>query len=331
MSSVRAAVPVDTAHAGSVSGRILRDVRSDETVPWTIGLAHVDTVVAAGFSARTVRRRVVAGRWTVVLPRVIGRGTAQPTSAQWLIAATLYAGPDAVLSHATAAARYDLSSYQGCPHVTVPHGRRLPPTALVHVHQTIRVPEVVRHDHLPYTSCARAVIDTACGLPTLRGVRALVAASVQRGLVRVSDLVTELELAPSRGSRLLRIALEEVESGARSSGEAEFLALMRGSELPLPALNVVQVIGGRVIVVDAWWAHLRAAVEIDGRTFHLGPTEWAADLERQNILQIAGIVLLRFPASRLRTDPEGVLGDVRAFLTARAAELGVPLTGRLAS
>jgi very-short-patch-repair endonuclease len=42
--------------------------------------------------------------------------------------------------------------------------------------------------------------------------------------------------------------------------------------------------------------------EADGREWHLSAEDWAQDIRRQNVLHGVGLVLLRFPVSRLRAD-----------------------------
>ncbi|GAC1330134.1 MAG: hypothetical protein NVSMB13_18080 [Mycobacteriales bacterium] len=89
-------------------------------------------------------------------------------------------------------------------------------------------------DGLPCTPIDRAVIDACRRLADLRSVRALMAESIQRGRVTVDLLRRELDAGPTSGSRLPRLALAEVDLGVRSAPEAELMALVRGSRLPMP-------------------------------------------------------------------------------------------------
>jgi very-short-patch-repair endonuclease len=115
--------------------------------------------------------------------------------------------------------------------------------------------------------------------------------------------------------------LAEVGAGARSAGEAAFRELVRQAGLPEPELNVdVRTAGGRYCV-DMLWRKYGVAVEIDGMEWHLNAEFWRRDLLRQNHLHAAGVVVLRFPVTRLTADPTGVIAEIRATLEARGLHL----------
>jgi very-short-patch-repair endonuclease len=195
--------------------------------------------------------------------------------------------------------------------ITVPHGRSRRSTDLVVVHQSrSRLDQVIR-DGLPCTSTARTVVDVACTMTSRDDVRALVSDAVQRGLSSLLTLARETERAPRHGRGFLGAALEEAEAGARPAGEARLLRLLRQAHLPLPAINAPIHLGRQTYVADALWTELRLIVEIDGAAWHLNARSWDRDLRRQNALQAAGFVVLRFPYSRLAQDPAGVIQDIR--------------------
>ena len=285
-------------------------------VTWVRDLATVEDLVAAGVRRRTVRRRITVGTWTEPLPKVVCRTTGVLTYDQRLTSAILYAGEGAVLSCGTAGSFWGLGTAPHRIHVSVSRGRHVPSTAAVLVHQTRRgaSPRVVE-DWLVMPP-ARAVIDATCELRDLDAVRALMGRAVQSGRTTAVDLASELDLAPSRGSLLPRLALAEIGLGAHAASEARLVRLLQRSRLPRPEYNAGVSTSLGTKYVDALWRALGKGVEVDGRQFHFTAESWSADLARQNAIQTAGVVLLRIPAWRLWREPDAVLADIAAFLRA---------------
>ena len=274
-------------------------------------------MVAGGVSAATLRRRIRAGRWVQPLPGVVCRTTGTLTPDQRRLAAILFGGHRAVLSHRTAASLLGACAAGDAVHITVPHGEHLRSAGFVVVHQSRRLTPVWYADGLPVTDSARSIVDAAGAETSLAEVRAMVCAAVQRRRVTVAELHRELALAPRRGSAAIGAVLEEVDAGVRSVSEAEFLALVRSARLPAPELNAPVVTAAGTKYVDALWRDLAAGTEIDGRACHLDSRSWQADLERQNAIHSTGIVLLRLTAARLRRDPAGAMREQRRFLESR--------------
>lgn len=289
---------------------------------WRHDLATIDTVAATGLRRATARRRVRTGRWTEPLPDVLCRTNGVLTTGQWRTAALLYGGETAVLSHATAAALYGLVSPPVPPlDITIPHGRaRKGRTELVTVHQSIR-PLVSWHvEGWSCTPVTRTVVDLALTLRAGDDVTALIGRALQRRWTSVEQLAEELERAPRRGSRNVRLALGDLAAGSHSAAERQFFRLLPRYGLPLPELNAAVRTEMGTKYVDALWRALKKGVEIDGQRFHLDAAAWQADLLRQNAIQATGVVLLRIAARRLWTEPESVLREVAHFL-------GVPIRG----
>jgi very-short-patch-repair endonuclease len=199
-------------------------------------------------------------------------------------------------------------------HVATPHGRNLRSTKEVRVHQTERpcTPRLIE-DWL-VSPIARTAIDICLEQPSLDRVRAVLGRAIQTGRTNVVDLGDELDLAPRHGTRLPRQALEEIALGAHAASEARLVRLVQKAGLPTPEYNAAVSTRLGTKYVDALWRELGKGVEVDGRPFHLGPREWAADLARQNAIHMAGVVLLRIPAYRLWREPAAVIAEIAAFL-----------------
>lgn len=282
--------------------------------PWSEDLATVAALVASGLRYRTVRRRIRAGWWKQPVPGVVCRTTGTLTPRQRLLAALLYVGADAAVSHASAVAVWSRTPGPDRTIVTALPGRHPVSTPLVWVRQSTRPFRPLGVAGIRVTPPARSVLDAALDLRRLADVDALFGRSVQRRLVTVDELAEELAVAPSAGSRLPRRAMSALAAGSHAASEAQLCRLLRRAGVPAPELNAAVETSLGMRYVDALWRALCRGVEIDGQAFHLDADAWQADLRRQNAIQSAGVVLMRVPAQRLWTEPGAVVAEIRAFL-----------------
>lgn len=282
--------------------------------PWVCDLATVAALSAEGVNRQTIRRRVSRGTWLEPLPGVISCVTGTLSDDQQLLAALIYGGESAALSHATAGSFWSLASRPAQVHITVAHGHHLRSSVKVAVHQTTRSFEPRYIDGMSLTPPPRTVVDMCLALDDIDAVRNVMGRAVQRERVTVHELEQELARVPRRGSLLPRRAFEEIGQNAHAASEARFVRLVQEAGLRMPEMNASLATRDGVKVVDALWRDLGKGVEIDGRAYHLDPRSWAGDLARQNAVQLAGVVLLRIAAHRLWSDPGGVVGELRAFL-----------------
>ena len=171
-----------------------------------------------------------------------------------------------------------------------------------------------------YAFPVRAVADTVRGLRDLSEVRAVVADAVQRGRVTVGELAGELEGGPARGSARYRRVLAEVADGVRSAAEGDLHDLVGRERLPEPMYNPSLYAGEEFIAVpDAWWPEAGVAGEIDSRQWHLSPSDWERTLARGTRMSARGIIVLRFPPRRVRTEGRIVAAEIRSALEAGRA------------
>ena len=182
---------------------------------------------------------------------------------------------------------------------------------------------------MPLVSAARAVADTALEYRYGPPVRAMVTGAVQRGLCTPQAIVDELEAGPRNDSAMLRRAVADVLGGARSVAEAEAADVLRRGGLPSFELNapILDADGRLIAIADVLWRELRAIAEIDSREFHFSEQDWKRTMRRHNRLTAAGYAVMHVPPSLIRSDPDRWLDEVRAGLSARASELGVPGLG----
>jgi predicted transcriptional regulator of viral defense system len=127
------------------------------------GVVSDPQATALGYSAQAIRRRIRSGGWRRVLPGVIRCTEAPNSGRQAAFAACIWAGPDAVVSHETAALLWGLDGVNTRRvEITVPRGlgKR---SELVSVHSSGRLEPIdrTRVGNIPITTATRTLIDVA--------------------------------------------------------------------------------------------------------------------------------------------------------------------------
>ncbi len=283
------------------------------------GVVTLDQLGAQGLSKSAVRGRVASGRLHRVHRGVYAVGRPDlPREGRWM-AAVLACGPEACLSHASAAALHQLSTTsRAAIDVTVPRRARLSrpgirvhrPTRFDHAHR-------VTVDAIPCTSVARTLLDLALtlGRPALE--RACDRAEIL-GLLDWSSVEELLERAEGRpGVRRLRDALLVGEAGAgvpRSELERRFLTLCRTARLPSPAINQWLAVEGEEMQVDFIWREERVVAETDGYSTHRTRQAFARDRRRDQLLARRDWRVVRFTWDQVTNDRAHVTAVLRDLL-----------------
>ena len=277
-------------------------------------------MLALGMDRRAVDRHLAAGEVLAVHAGAYAFGHRALPRGWRQTAAALSAGEDAVLSHRSAGAWLGLLGWwDGHVHVTIPRQTGRGPSSdgiVVHRCRTLLPRDVAVHDGLRCTTPARTLVDLAATAPRLLP-RALREAEVQRLDVGTVHVLLA-EHPRRRGARALRAALAAFDPGtadARSPLEHDALDLIRRAGLP-PAQANVLVCGH---LVDLLWPREKVVVELDGRRTHATPSAFEEDRRRDIALQLAGYLVLRLTARRLREEARAVVGELSAALAARGA------------
>jgi predicted transcriptional regulator of viral defense system len=168
----------------------------------------------AGFSRSLLSYHVGNGRFVRVRPRVYRLAQFPASLHEDLYVAWLEAGTQAVISHDSALALYDLSDVLPAQvHLTVLRtASRRRPAIRLHT-KRLSPQETTRYEGLPVTTVQRTLVDvTAAGLADEQ-VRLAIRQAVRRGLVSKEDL---LALAAQRRGRIRHLIFEAlIEDGAR--------------------------------------------------------------------------------------------------------------------
>jgi very-short-patch-repair endonuclease len=272
-----------------------------------------------GVSRSAISRWVASGRLVRIHPRVYALGHKALCTEGRLLAAILYAGPGAELSHASAASWWQLIPYlPNTTDVTSPKQRRS--LRAVRVHRAQHIDRVV-HRGLPVTPVAKTLLDFASVAPFARIRSAVAEADFQRRLdLEAIDELTGVGRPGSANlNRALRLHRPEY---ARTLSPLEdlLLDLCRRHRIPFPEVNV-NVCGYKV---DALWRTQRVVVEVDGRPAHDTHGQRERDHDRDLALRASGYRVCRYTWRQVTSSRAAVAADIRQALRLGAASTARP-------
>ncbi len=257
----------------------------------------------------------------MLLPGVVLLGTGEPTDEQRIEAGLVHAREGSVLTGVPALRRYGLRKlpdFDGV-HILVPADRAIASTGFVHIERTRRLPVPRIRAGVPAAPVPRAVIDAARRAPDVDAIVAMMAEAVQERHCLPQALAVEIDDRSRIDGRLLR-ALVPILGGAHSVAEADAWNLWARSGLPKFQWNVsvFDAVGRFVAKPDGWCDEVAFAWEIDSRGYHSEGDHFRATLARNARYAAAGIVVLQTLPSRIRSEPDKVLAELRAaFESAR--------------
>ncbi|MGN6253522.1 MAG: DUF559 domain-containing protein [Solirubrobacterales bacterium] len=279
------------------------------------GVVALRQLQALGFGAKAIKAALAEGRLTPLHAEVYAVGhTRIPQRGRWWAAVLAY-GPDALLSHHTAAV---LSGFQrprrGPVHVTAACGRQgIRRREGIWIHRCKLLPEDrATRDGLPVTTVARTLFDLAEVVPfeTLKGA----AEEADRlKMLRLRELEQVCERGWGRRAlRPVRRLLAElgVPDQGRSPLEIRFPAFVREYRLPPPVQNV-HVLGHEV---DALWPSAKLVVELDSWEHHGHRAAFERDRARDPKLLIAGYRTIRVTHRRLDDEAAQLAVEIRQLL-----------------
>ena len=278
----------------------------------------------AGIRPITVRSMLRSGGWQPLHRGVYATypGQLRRSSALW--AALLRAGPDAVLSHLTAAELDQLVS-PGSPaaspviHITVPRDRHVSPIAGVVLHRRSDLSRA-RHPAAqpPRTRIEETALDLALSARTLDDAMAWLARACGNRLTTPVRLEAALTARPrARWRRELAAALADVGAGAHSILELRYLRKVeRPHGLPRGRRQAKARSGARSAYRDVLYEQFGVAVEADGAVAHPLDARWR-DQERDNAAAAGGIITLRYGWAAISERPCWVAAEVGAALRRR--------------
>jgi very-short-patch-repair endonuclease len=275
---------------------------------------------AVGLGTNTIKTLLQGGRWQQMYLGVYAAHTGDPSWDARLWAAVLRAGPQAVLSHHSAA---DLDGLAVTPstliHVTVPAEQHLCRIPGVRIHRSSRL-HLTRHPSRtpPRTRIEETVIDLT---QTARTFDAAFGALCQ---ACGSRLTTAARLRASMDGRRkvrwraeLRDAQRDIADGTHSMLEVRYVRdVERPHALPRERRQAAVSRPARRIYLDNLMEQFGVCVELDGQAAHPGAQRWR-DIRRDNALAADGIVTLRYGWPDVVQRPCEVAAQIAAVLRQR--------------
>ncbi len=271
-----------------------------------------------GYSHRRIAVLVAKG-WLHRLHRgVFAVGHTRLTVKGHWMAAVLACGPDAVLSHRSAAALYDLQRIPGGRSTS----RRATDTSIrgvrCHRSRSLTVQDRKTLDGIPVTGVERTLLDLAATYSHQR-LRTTLEAAQRRDLLdrrRFDSLLARTN--GHRGAPRLKRALAELHDEApwtQSGLEQAFLELIREAGLPEPLTNVL--VDGEL--VDVYWPAHDLVLELDSYAYHRGKRSFEDDRRKDTKHLRAGRRSIRVTGTRVAHERRALLDDLSALLADAAA------------
>lgn len=275
------------------------------------GVLSRKQLLEAGLGARTIRRRVEAGRLHLLHRGVyaLGDGTVSRRG-RWL-AAVLACGENALLSHRSAAALWGLTRASG-RRVEVSAAAGRVRSGIVLHEGAVFAEDRTTVARIPVTSVARTLFDLAEIVDEEKLARVFEEAD-RLSLLRLRDL--EAVCARSFGRRALRPIRHLIETGwmaedTQSPLEDQVLDLCREYELPPPVTGAL-VLGKEV---DAYWPAAKLTAEADSWKHHGHRAAFERDRDRDAAMQVGGYRVLRLTHRRMKREPEAIANQIRHLL-----------------
>ncbi|HKO36948.1 MAG TPA: DUF559 domain-containing protein [Solirubrobacterales bacterium] len=278
-------------------------------------------LLEADWSKEEIDWRIRKGRLHPLHAGVYAVGHKVVPREGWWMAAVLASGPDAVLSHWSAAALWMIRpNSRERIDVTVSHRSRSNDLIRRHI-STVPEDERAVKERIPVTSVLRTIFDLAATEP-VEVVQNMLREAEYLELRDRLSLWNLLDRYPSkRGSRKVRAALgrlkEEPEGRKRSPLEERFAPFLGRHSLPQPRFNDWIMAGGKRYLVDCHWPGTMQIVELDGWQGHKSRSAFREDRARDRRLRVAGYSVTHITWNQLEDEPEEVAADLRALLLPR--------------
>jgi hypothetical protein len=237
------------------------------------------------------------------------------------MAAVLACGPDAVLSHRSAAYLWGLVDERVEPiDVTAPNRRgRSPNGVAAHRDRSLQPIDKTKLHGVPCTTVARTLLDYAGVAPEWELRRAVAQAEVL-GVLDVEAMRSTLRRGRRRrGVARLRLVIDSLHPQTkRTRGDLErlFLAMCIRAELPQPEVNIwLDVPGGTPLQADFLWRDAHLIVEADSRGFHDTASAFEYDRKREQRFQAAAWRVSRCTWAQVEREPQRLVGTIRSLLS----------------
>ena len=274
-----------------------------------------------GVGPKAIEHRLRIGRLHRIFPGAYAVGAPNVARKGRYLAATISYGPNALLSHRSAGAHWEIRGYDGPIELTIAKQRRPREGLILHL-SVLPFDEVTEHQGIPITTVPRTIFDLAAVIPIRQVEQAMNEVEGQR-LYDPLSLQHLLNRYPRRrGTKTIRTILGDHSLAATvtdSPLEEDFLAFAVEYGLPRPETQVHIQVAGIWYRCDAVYRAHNLVVELDGRRFHDRAKNFETDRTRDRALLTAGWRVVRVTWRELHRNAEQLADDLRALIEIRAA------------
>jgi very-short-patch-repair endonuclease len=245
----------------------------------------------------TIYSLLRSGRWQPLQRGVYATFSGQPSRDAELWAAVLRVGPQAILSHQSAAELDGLTSTRSeVIHVTVPDGKHIERIPGIRLHRSERLAEA-RHPSRtpPRTRIEETVLDLTQTAKNIDAAFGWLCQGCGSRLTTSDLLLTALHQRHKVRWRLfLASALQDIGDGAQSVLEVRYVRdVERPHGLPRARRQAKLTRSSGRIYLDNLVDRYRTCIELDGKAAHPVAERWR-DIARDNASAADGITTLRY-------------------------------------
>jgi very-short-patch-repair endonuclease len=255
-----------------------------------------------GLNSEAIQHRIDAGRLHRLWRGVYAVGRPEVSQEGRWMAAVLSCGPEALLSHRSAAVLWGIAQKAEGIDVTVPEGvYRRRQGIRVHRRSQLGKGHRCRVVGIPITDPLSTLVDLASCSPEWQVEQAVNAAD-RLDLIDPETLRATVPKLPSRPGMALLRRVAGCKTITDTGLERKFLTIVRAANLPRPQTQV-WISGYRV---DFYWPDLGLIVEADGWLYHRTPGAQTTDRRRDQAHARDGMTTLRFGEDQIRYAPDEV-------------------------
>jgi very-short-patch-repair endonuclease len=277
------------------------------------GVVARSQAVAIGSTAGQVDRLLRSGRFRLLFPGVYAVSGAPRTGRQRAMAAALWLGDDAAISHLTGAT---MLRFDGCKTrelwVSVLRDVRRRTNDDIRIVRVLQLPSVdrVTIDGIPCTSATRTILDCASRLDR-EALEVAFESARRMGLTSPDFLARRAaELGVRAGASAIRELLSHQQPGERSLQyrlEVKTARLLR--ESALPRFERQYPLG--TYRIDFARPELLFGIECEGFEYHGSRLQWKRDKKRTAWIEAQGWRLLFVTWDDVMLEPEQTLDRIR--------------------
>jgi very-short-patch-repair endonuclease len=266
-------------------------------------------LVEIGFSYGEVRGLVRRGFLIPLHRGVFAVGQLPQLTKGYLKAALLATGPDAFLSHRTAASVYGLRDVSTRRIDVTVLGSKRASRGTLRIHAGNTPADVKVRNGLLISSFSQMLIELS-PQETSRELERLITWGIRKNYLHLDQMRLALDRAQRRPgtAKLIKCLGGYLPTHDRKSElERDFDAFLREHpEIPEPRRNIQ--IG--IWEIDCYWPQFKLAVELDGRPYHIAIQDIEKDKIKDAKLLRLGIRPLRITDTRFNHDQAGVYDDL---------------------